>query len=106
MLRGVLDAQAPPKQTATETIDKYGDRLANATLLEDRRTAIQGLRSLAKEYPASVASKSLRDLISTLTRDSDDVETAQIVLEALLALFNPNEGSVRLGVIIYVSMSF
>ncbi|KAI9708880.1 MAG: hypothetical protein M1828_002584 [Chrysothrix sp. TS-e1954] len=93
MLRGVLEAQAPPKQTATETIDKYGDRLANATLLEDRRTAIQGLRSLAKEYPASVASKSLRDLISTLTRDSDDVETAQIVLEALLALFNPNEGS-------------
>lgn len=93
MLRGVLEAQAPPKQTATETIDRYSDRLSSATLLEDRRSAIQGLRSLAKEYPASVASNSLRPLISTLTNDSDDVETAQIVLETLLALFNPNADS-------------
>ena len=97
MLRGVLEAQAPPRQTAAETIDKYGDRLANATLLDDRRSAIQGLRSLAKEYPASVASKSLRDLISTLTRAADDVDTAQIVLETLLALFHPSETSVSLA---------
>lgn len=94
MLRGVLDAQAPPKQYASGTIDTYANRLVNATLLEDRRQAILGLRSFAKEYPASVASGGLRGLISSLTKDIDDVDTGKIVLETLLALFNPNENSV------------
>lgn len=94
MLRGVLDSQAPPKQYASETIDTYANRLVNATLLEDRRQAILGLRSFAKEYPASVASGGLRGLISSLARDIDDVDTGKIVLETLLTLFNPNENSV------------
>ena len=94
MFRGVLEAQAPPKQSATDTINTFSSRLNNVTLLEDRRQAIIGLRSFAKLYPASVASGGLRGLISSLASDGDDPDTAKIVLETLLMLFNPNEDSV------------
>jgi hypothetical protein len=90
----VLEAQAPPKQTATDTISTLSSRLASATLLEDRRAAILGLRSFAKEYPASVASGALRGLIAALTQDGEDVDTLKVVLETLLMLFHPDEQSV------------
>jgi intracellular protein transport protein USO1 len=93
MLR-MLEAQAPAKQTATETISTLSSRLNNATLLEDRRAAILGLRSFAKEYPASVASGSLRGLIGCLTKDLEDIDTIKVVLETLIMLFNPNPASV------------
>lgn len=96
MLR-VLEANAPPKQTAGETISTLSSRLASATLLEDRRAAILGLRSFAKEYPASVASGALRGLIAALSHDADDVDTLKLVLETLLALFHPNPDSAEKG---------
>ncbi|KAF2874378.1 p115 like vesicle tethering protein [Massariosphaeria phaeospora] len=89
----MLDAQAPAKQTATDTISTLSSRLASATLLEDRRAAILGLRSFAKDYPASVSSGALRGLIACLTKDAEDVDTIKVVLETLLMLFNPNEHS-------------
>ncbi|KAF7188557.1 Intracellular protein transport protein USO1 [Pseudocercospora fuligena] len=108
--------KAPPQQTATATIDTLSGRLQSATLLEDRRAAIQGLRSFAKQYPASVASGSLRELISTLKRDGlgdassshgqdddrqgtegGDVDTIRLVLETLLMLFNPDSNSPEAG---------
>lgn len=92
MLR-ILESQAPAKQTATDTINILSSRLQNATLLEDRRVAILGLRSFAKLYPASVASGALRDLITCLRRDGDDSDTIKVVLETLLMLFSPDEKS-------------
>ncbi|KAJ5147046.1 Armadillo-like helical [Penicillium atrosanguineum] len=89
----ILESQAPAKQTATDTIDVLSSRLQNATLLEDRRAAIQGLRSFAKIYPASVASGGLRSLISSLRNDQEDVDTTKVVLETLLMLFTPDETS-------------
>ena len=93
MLRGVLESQAPPKQYAGDTIDTFSNRLVNATLLEDKRQAILGLRSFAKQYPADVASGGLKALIESFTGNIDDVDTGKLVLETLLALFNPNEDS-------------
>jgi hypothetical protein len=93
MLR-LLESQAPAKQNATDTINTLSTRLQSATLLEDRRAAIQGLRSFAKLYPASVASGALRNLIITLSTDGEDVDTTKVVLETLLMLFNPDESSV------------
>ncbi|KUI67243.1 Intracellular protein transport protein USO1 [Cytospora mali] len=84
---------APAKQSVGETITVLSGRLSSATLLEDRRAAIQGLRSFAKEYPASVASGALRSLIGCLSKDGGDVDTVKVVLETLLMLFNPNEDS-------------
>ncbi|KAF9886288.1 hypothetical protein FE257_011547 [Aspergillus nanangensis] len=89
----ILESQAPAKQTATDTINTLTSRLQSATLLEDRRAAIQGLRSFAKVYPASVASGALRPLISCLRNDSEDVDTIKVVLETLLMLFSPDEKS-------------
>ncbi|KAJ5682558.1 hypothetical protein N7462_005723 [Penicillium macrosclerotiorum] len=89
----ILESQAPAKQTATDTIDVLSGRLQNATLLEDRRAAIQGLRSFAKLYPASVASGGLRSLIGCLHNDHEDVDTIKVVLETLLMLFTPDEKS-------------
>ena len=92
MLR-ILESQAPAKQNATTTIENLSGRLQSATLLEDRRAAILGLRSFAKTYPASVASGSLRNLISSLNKDVEDVDTTKITLETLLMLFSPDESS-------------
>lgn len=90
----ILESQAPVKQTATDAIGILCNRLQSATLLEDRRAAILGLRSFAKTYPASVASGSLRDLIASLRKDAEDVDTLKVVLETLLMLFSPDENSV------------
>lgn len=86
-------ATTPAKQSVSETITTLSGRLSSSTLLEDRRAAILGLRSFAKEYPASVASDALRGLIGSLSKDGEDVDTVKIVLETLLMLFNPNENS-------------
>ena len=91
---GILQAQAPAKQTATDTIQTLSGRLLSATLLEDRRAAILGLRSFAKTHPASVASGALRGLIGSLGKDVEDVDTVKVVLETLLTLFSPDESSV------------
>ena len=40
-------AQAPD---ASHTIDKLCDRVRDADLLEDRRSAVQGLRGLSREF--------------------------------------------------------
>ncbi|KAK0789916.1 Vesicle-mediated ER to Golgi transport protein [Friedmanniomyces endolithicus] len=108
--------KTPPLQTASATIDTLCARLHSATLREDRRAAILGLRSFAKQYLASVASGSLRELLTTLRRDGlgeagsttdslgrdgrrgsaaegGDVDTIRLVLETLLMLFNPDSSS-------------
>ncbi|KAL8949151.1 MAG: hypothetical protein Q9222_004716 [Ikaeria aurantiellina] len=90
----ILEAQAPAKQNVTATITTLCGRLQSATLLEDRRAAILGLRSFAKEWPASVASGGLRNLIRCLDQDIEDVDTTKSTLETLLMLFNPDESSV------------
>ncbi|QBZ62048.1 hypothetical protein PoMZ_10922 [Pyricularia oryzae] len=84
---------APAKQSVGETISVLSERLGSSTLLEDRRAAILGLRSFAKQYPASVASGALRSLIGSLAKDGEDVDTVKVVLETLLMLFSPNQDS-------------
>lgn len=53
-----------------------------------------GLRSFAREYKETVASGGLRGLISTLSKDSEDVDTIKVVLETLLLLFVKDESNV------------
>ncbi|KAL6887819.1 p115 like vesicle tethering protein [Trichoderma evansii] len=86
-------SSTPAKQSVGDTITVLSGRLGSATLLEDRRAAVLGLRSFAKDYPATVASGALRGLIGSLTKDAEDVDTIKVVLETLLMLFNPNKES-------------
>lgn len=94
LFTGILQSQAPPKQDATSTIQTLCLRLSTSTLLEDRRAAIQGLRSFAREYKETVASGGLRGLIGTLSKDAEDVDTIKVVLETLLLLFVKDESNV------------
>jgi len=93
--------KAPQRQNAEDTISTLSSRLSSASLLEDKRASILGLRSFAKQYPGSVASGSLRELIACLREHGGglteggegDVDTARSVLETLLMLFNPDQNS-------------
>ena len=49
-----------PIQTAEETIEKLTDRVTNATLIEDRRGAVLGLKGLAREYKLVWCSTTMR----------------------------------------------
>ncbi len=92
-LSNVLHHGRTGQAVGGETISVLGGRLNSATLLEDRRAAILGLRSFAKDFPASVASGALRSLIGSLSKDGEDVDTVKVVLETLLMLFSPNADS-------------
>ncbi|KAI5804550.1 p115 like vesicle tethering protein [Geopyxis carbonaria] len=93
LLSGILQSQAPPKQDATSTIQTLCLRLSSGTLLEDRRAAIMGLRSFARDYKELVASEGLRGLIATLDKDREDLDTVKAVLETLLTLFVKDESN-------------
>ncbi|KAL7270968.1 Vesicle-mediated ER to Golgi transport protein [Rhizina undulata] len=93
LFTGILQSQAPPKQDATSTIQTLCLRLSSSTLLEDRRAAIMGLRSFARDYKEMVASEGLRGLIGTLSKDREDVDTIKVVMETLLLLFVKDESN-------------
>lgn len=90
-------AQGLQKQDATSTIQTLCLRLSSGTLLEDRRAAIQGLRSFARDYQELVASEGLRGLIRTLDRDREDRDSVKAVLETLLTLFVKDVANVSEG---------
>jgi len=53
-------------QTGAETVAKLIDRVEHATLLEDRRAAVLGLKGLAKEYKVVLLYFFKRPMISFL----------------------------------------
>lgn len=83
----------PPKiQSAEETIPTLCDRVENATLINDRRSAILGLKAFAREYRELVVASGLKPLINTLKRDYVDENSVKAILEALLILFIRGDG--------------
>ncbi|KAL1923427.1 uncharacterized protein VTP21DRAFT_8407 [Calcarisporiella thermophila] len=70
-------------QSASDTIDRLCDRLANATLLEDRRAAVLSLKGLAKDYRNEVGARGLTILLKALEQDGLDVDTLRAILETL-----------------------
>ena len=62
-------------QTAKDTIARLSDRLSPATLLGDRRAAVQALKGLARDHPDDVAARALPGLINVL---ADDAETGTL----------------------------
>jgi hypothetical protein len=47
--KGLMGDKGQP-QSVVETIEKLSDRANYATLLEDRRAAVLGLKGLSREY--------------------------------------------------------
>lgn len=87
ILSGLLSQTQPKPQSAYETITKLCDRLQNSTLIEDRRTAVLGLKGFAREYRETIAAGALRGLINVLQHDQEDPETCRAALETLIVLF-------------------
>ncbi|ODO08414.1 hypothetical protein L198_00144 [Cryptococcus wingfieldii CBS 7118] len=82
-LRGDLGAP----QTATETIEKLVDRIQTSAAVEDRRTAVLGLKGLSRDWKEDVGHNALPSLIAVLEHDAPfDVEIAKATLETLMQL--------------------
>ncbi|WVQ99647.1 hypothetical protein IAU59_006786 [Kwoniella sp. CBS 9459] len=83
-LRGDL-AVAP--QTATDTIEKLVDRIQTSAAVEDRRTAVLGLKGLSRDWKEDVGTHALSSLVAVLEHDAPfDVEIAKATLETLMQL--------------------
>ncbi|NP_001086470.1 uncharacterized protein LOC446301 [Xenopus laevis] len=84
-LRGVMGGQqtSGAQQSGTQTIQKLCDRVASATLLDDRRDAVRALKSLSKKYCFEVATQAMDHLINVLQTDRSDSEIIGYALDTL-----------------------
>lgn len=93
-LRG--DLIATPQQTVTDTIDKLVDRIQTSEKVEDRKTAVLGLKGCTREYREEVGERALSSLIAVLQYDApNDPEIAKAVLETLMLLMEVPEKPAR-----------
>nr|ODN85773.1 hypothetical protein L203_04651 [Cryptococcus depauperatus CBS 7841] len=74
-------------QTATETIDKLVDKIQTSAAVEDRRTAVFGLKGLSRDWKEDVGRRALPSLIAVLEHDAPyDAEIAKAALETMMQL--------------------
>ncbi|KAF8161793.1 p115 like vesicle tethering protein [Mycena galopus ATCC 62051] len=79
-------------QTATDTISRLSDRLSPATLLADRRAAVQSLKGLARDWKQDVGEHALPGLLEVLANDAEvDADIGKAVLETLNILCDVEE---------------
>ncbi|KAJ7496582.1 p115 like vesicle tethering protein [Mycena latifolia] len=79
-------------QTAMDTIARLSDRLSPATLLADRRAAVQSLKGLARDWKQEVAERALPGLLDVLSNDAElDADIGKAVLETLNILCDVEE---------------
>ncbi|SCU94397.1 LAME_0F07316g1_1 [Lachancea meyersii CBS 8951] len=88
--------QPPKVQSVDDTIPTLCDRVENATLLSDRRSAVLGLKSFSRNYREAVIASGLKPLITTLKKDVADEDSVKAILETLLILFIRGEGNADL----------
>jgi hypothetical protein len=94
---GGNDNSSSQPPSATSTIEKLSDRILHATLLEDRRSAVQGLRGLAKDWQLEVGTIGMPSLIKVLKNDRMDVEIIKMTLETFSILFTTVNTDQNLG---------
>jgi hypothetical protein len=83
-LRGELSA-AP--QTASDTIIKLVEKINTSALVDDRRTAVLGLKGLSRDWKADVGKEAFPSLLAVLKHDAPyDTDIAKAVLETLMIL--------------------
>ncbi|ORY51870.1 hypothetical protein BCR33DRAFT_655702 [Rhizoclosmatium globosum] len=91
-LFGALAGAQPKEQpSGPETVDKLVDRAQNATLFEDRRAAVLGLKAMARDYRLAVGTKGIPVLVHVLKSDRMDVEIIKAALETLNILCSVDE---------------
>jgi hypothetical protein len=79
-------------QSPTETIDKLVDRIQTSPSVDDRRTAVLGLKACIREFRDVVGERALASLVAVLRYDApNDAEIAKAVLETLMGLMEGGE---------------
>lgn len=82
-LTSVLSNSQPETQPSpADTVERLLDRVQSSGLLEDRRDACRGLRSLSKKYRLEVGAQGLETLVGALDA-CQDPETASYILDTL-----------------------
>ncbi|RKP13963.1 p115 like vesicle tethering protein [Piptocephalis cylindrospora] len=84
----LVGSTATPTQDPTEIVLKLRSRLEHGTLLEDRRSAVLGLKGLSRQYKKEVAG-SIPGLVAVLERDRSDVDVVKAAIETLNSLCTP-----------------
>lgn len=91
-LNDALRGPTGAPQTATDTIARLSDRLSPATLLADRRAAVQSLKGLARDWKQDVGERALPGLLEVLANDAEvDADIGKAVLETLNILCDVEE---------------
>ncbi|KAJ7744676.1 p115 like vesicle tethering protein [Mycena metata] len=91
-LNDALRGPTGAPQTATDTIARLSDRLSPATLLADRRAAVQSLKGLARDWKQDVGERALPGLLEVLANDAEvDADIGKAVLETLNVLCDVEE---------------
>eukprot|EP00049_Salpingoeca_infusionum_P026888 m.28682 g.28682 ORF g.28682 m.28682 type:complete len:904 (-) comp9063_c0_seq2:146-2857(-) len=65
-------------------VERLVTRLSSATMLDDRRTAVNELRARSKTYKVEVGSQALSHLVDVLKNDRGDPEIINATLETLV----------------------
>ncbi|CDZ98747.1 protein transporter [Phaffia rhodozyma] len=83
-----LQGNLAATQTPNDTITKLVDRLANATLAEDRRASLLALKALARDLKQDVGFQAFDQIKQVLTSPDvhQDIEIAKACLETLTLL--------------------
>lgn len=84
--KSVLGGQGEASEgpSGAETIDRLCDRVASATLLEDRRDAVRAIKSLSKKFRLEVGTTGMAVLMNVLEKDRSDAEICGLALEAFV----------------------
>lgn len=85
-------------QTAGDTIGRLSDRLSPATLLADRRAAVQALKGLSRDWKQDVGDRALLGLLDVLSTDAEvDSDIGKAVLETLNILCDADSDQKEVG---------
>eukprot|EP00041_Stephanoeca_diplocostata_P037680 m.1436715 g.1436715 ORF g.1436715 m.1436715 type:complete len:1067 (+) comp25084_c0_seq3:163-3363(+) len=81
------DASSQP--TAAETVEGMCSRLQISSLPEDRRTAICGLRAMAKQFKVEVGTRGMDPVLNALREDHSDNDTTKAAIEMFYTIMAP-----------------
>jgi hypothetical protein len=77
--------------SSAETIERLVDRLANATLLEDRRDACRALKAMSRKFRVEVGAQALDRMVDVLEHDRADEDIVGYALDCLCNVCSPDE---------------
>lgn len=84
---GILRTLNQKPNQEEEAIQTLSNRLQHATLANDRKSAVLGLKSFSRQFRETVVQYGLRGLLLTLGKDHENAPLTKAVLETLLILF-------------------